>query len=180
MHASELECRYADTCVNVCVCIYIDRLMHHPPTPSNSTLAKLNISNVCQPIFSHSQSPIKDSSNDNLVSKQTSSPTYLILQLHLHQRQQQQQSCLHPDFQSHLSSPTATSRDSNHNNLVSKQTSVPLTLFYSYTSIKDGSHDNLACEWRTHSALHLDAQGHVLSGCKRRLPSHKHNNMFDK
>ena len=182
---------------------------------------------------SHLSSPTatpRDNNHDNLVSKQTFSPTYLVQQLQLHQRQQPRQSCQQADFsptyllpQPHPETATTTIlsasrlpvpptlfyiytliKDSNHNNLVSKQTSsptyllpqphletatttilsasrlpVPLTLFNSYTPIKDGSHNNPAREWRTHSALHLDAQGHVLSGCKGRTPSHNHN-MFDK
>lgn len=101
-----------------------------PLPPNNSTLAKLNISNVCPPIFSHSQSPIKDSSNDSLVSlpvpptlcysytpikdgsndnlvcTQTSSPTYLLPQPH---RETATTTILSASrLQSHLPCSTAT------------------------------------------------------------------------
>ena len=50
------------------------------------------------PTLFYSYTSIRDSNHDNLVCTQTSSLTYLVLQLYLHQRQQPRQSCQQADF----------------------------------------------------------------------------------
>ena len=68
-----------------------------------------------------------------LVSTQTSSPTYLVLQLHLHKRQQPRQSCLHTDFQSHLPCFTAISPSKTATTTILSASRLPVPPIFSHS-----------------------------------------------